>query len=217
MGGGNMNKEEFFNIVKPYSMTSKERIDSLFESLECIRKNNIDGDLVECGVGQGGNILGMMEYLKFYRVNKKVWAFDTFEGMTAPEAVDVDLHGNKASNTCDTYSCRTSIERFTQIVSACGDYKEFLSVVRGDVCETLRIKENLPEKISLLRLDTDWYKSTLIELEKLYPLLSKNGFLIVDDYGHWRGSKKAVDEYFKNKIKIKKIDYTGILIIKDEK
>ena len=83
--------------------------------------------------------------------------------------------------------------------------------------ETLNTDENLPKKISILRLDTDFYESTKIELEKLYPLLSKNGILIIDDYGHWQGAKKAVDEYFK-KINYKPllniVDYSCRLIIK---
>jgi hypothetical protein len=52
-------------------------------------------------------------------------------------------------------------------------------------------------------------------MEILYPILSQNGVLIVDDYGHWKGAKKAIDEYFINQnINIENIDYTGIKIIK---
>ena len=95
--------------------------------------------------------------------------------------------------------------------------KENIHFIVGDVCITLLEKNNLPDKISLLRLDTDWYKSTKTEMEILYPLLSNKGVLIVDDYGHWRGSKQAVDEYFSGQnIDIKTIDYTGIKIIKNE-
>lgn len=71
--------------------------------------------------------------------------------------------------------------------------------VKGDVTQTLLNKSNLPKKISVLRLDTDFYESTRIELDILYPLLSPKGVLIIDDYGSWTGSKKAVDEYFKMK------------------
>ena len=77
--------------------------------------------------------------------------------------------------------------------------------------------EYLPKKISLLRLDTDFYESTKIELEELYPLLSKNGILIIDDYGHWKGARKAVDEYFKKKKLfpfLNKVDYSCRLMIK---
>ena len=77
-------------------------------------------------------------------------------------------------------------------------------------------KDNLPEKISLLRLDTDFYNSTKIELEILYPKLINDGFLIIDDYGHWKGSRKAVDDYFNNKKPfIHIVDETCRLIIKN--
>ena len=66
--------------------------------------------------------------------------------------------------------------------------------MKGQVEKTLKIKKNLPKKISILRIDTDWYESTKVELEILFPLLSKNGFLIIDDYGYWSGAKKAVDK-----------------------
>ena len=93
--------------------------------------------------------------------------------------------------------------------------KNNLICIKGKVEETLKVKENLPDKISILRLDTDWYSSTKIELEILFPLLEKNGILIIDDYGYWQGAKKAVDEYFKDKqITMFKIDFTGRLIIK---
>ena len=90
-----------------------------------------------------------------------------------------------------------------------------LICIKGEVEKTLKISENLPTKISLLRLDTDWYESTKIELEALFPLLSKNGILIIDDYGYWKGSKKAVDEYFKDKnINLFKIDFTSRYLFK---
>ena len=67
--------------------------------------------------------------------------------------------------------------------------------MEGDVRETLTL-ENIPDRVCLLRLDTDFYDSTLIELQVLWPLLSLGGVLILDDYGHWDGARRAVDEYF---------------------
>lgn len=89
--------------------------------------------------------------------------------------------------------------------------------IKGKVEDTL-IKEAQPEKISLLRLDTDWYESTKAELEHLFPKLEKEGVLVIDDYGHWQGARKAVDEYFsKNKINIllNRVDYTCRMGIKN--
>jgi hypothetical protein len=212
-----MKLEDFIKIVEPYSMTSRDRIRELFFSLEYIRINDIKGDLVECGVWKGGNILGILEYLEFYKMyNFNVWLYDTFKGMTEPEGVDVDFQGVKADEWKET--CYSSLEEVKGNLSKSYFKSENIKYVVGDVEYTLDVKENLPEKISLLRLDTDWYKSTKKELEVLYPFLNKNGILIVDDYGHWKGSKKAVDEYFeKNNItNFEYIDYTAIKIMKNK-
>jgi hypothetical protein len=73
----------------------------------------------------------------------------------------------------------------------------------------------VPERIALLRLDTDWYESTRHELEHLYPLLAPGGILILDDYGHFRGARQAVDEYFADEpVFLSRIDYTGRLVVK---
>ena len=68
--------------------------------------------------------------------------------------------------------------------------------IKGKVQDTLPNADLLPkEPIAILRLDTDWYESSKIELETLYPLVAKNGLVIIDDYFHWAGQRKAVDEY----------------------
>lgn len=91
-----------------------------------------------------------------------------------------------------------------------------LIYVKGKVEDTLPV--NKPAgKIALLRLDTDWYESTKHELNILFPMLVQNGVLIIDDYGHWQGCRKAVDEYIQeNKLPLllNRIDYTGRIAIK---
>jgi len=52
------------------------------------------------------------------------------------------------------------------------------------------IQNGAPDQISILRLDTDWYESTLHELNHLFPRLSEGGVLIIDDYGHWLGQRE---------------------------
>ena len=91
--------------------------------------------------------------------------------------------------------------------------------IKGDVLKTLSEENNLPKKISLLRLDTDWYESTKYEMDILFPRLQKNGVLLIDDYGHWKGSKKAVDEYLSKhdlmyRCLMWKTDYSGRGLIK---
>lgn len=208
-----MNKKKFLEIVMPYTMTGEERIKALFDSLEHIRLNNIEGDLVECGVWKGGNILGMMEYLHFYKIlDRNIWLYDTFDGMTDPQNIDIDYKNVKASD--QNITCYCPLSDVKKILEKSKYSKDKLRYIIGDVNHTLNFKENLPTKISLLRLDTDWYKSTKKELEILYPLLVDKGVLIIDDYGHWNGAKVAVNEYFNNLIP-DYIDYTAIKIIKN--
>ena len=69
----------------------------------------------------------------------------------------------------------------------------------GDVLESLKDNKNIPEKIAILRLDTDWYESSKFELEKLYDSVVVGGLIIFDDYYHWDGQRKATDDFFKSR------------------
>jgi hypothetical protein len=100
-------------------------------------------------------------------------------------------------------------------VLATGYPAERVHLVRGPVEETLPAAA--PERLALLRLDTDWYASTRHELEHLYPRLVDGGVLIVDDYGHWQGARQAVDEYFAGTAPpplLHRIDYTARIGVK---
>lgn len=210
-----MDKNRFYDIVSPHSMTSKERINCLYDCLEKIRLDKVAGDLVECGVWRGGNILGMIEYSRHHRMQDiRIWAYDTFSGMTKPQSIDVDHMGNMAEAILDSVMCLAPYDQFCQITN-CRQHPN-VRIVAGDICETLLDAKNIPNSISLLRLDTDWYASTKVELEVLYPKLSTGGVLIVDDYGHWGGCKQAVTEYFGGNFSKTEIDYTGIMVVKHD-
>ena len=85
--------------------------------------------------------------------------------------------------------------------------------VQGLVEDT--IPDQAPDRIALLRLDTDWYESTRHELEHLSPRLATERVLIIDDYGRWEGARATVNEYFANEpVLMNRIDYTGRLILK---
>jgi hypothetical protein len=218
------NEEELINITKKFSMTPVESIWCLIKSIEYLIKKKIKGDFVECGVWRGGNLILMQKMLNRLK-NKKtiIYGYDTFTGLTMPSTIDKPHHGKYNSlkiwkkrkrkdhvNWC--YSGINSVKK--NILSILGSNNN-IKLIEGKVEDTLLQKSQLPKKIALLRLDTDWYKSTKTELEILYPLLSKGGALIIDDYGHWRGARKAVDEYFKNhKVFMHRIDYSCRLIIK---
>ena len=94
---------------------------------------------------------------------------------------------------------------------------ERIHFVEGKVEDT--IPATLPKRVALLRLDTDWYESTRHELCHLYPLLSRHGILVIDDYGHWQGARQAVDEYFAAQgqpVYLHRVDYTARLVVKQD-
>ena len=218
-------EKEIFNICSEYSMTSHERMFALMKSIEFIKQNNVEGDFVECGVWKGGNLILFQKFIDKYNFNKKIYAYDTFEGMSNPEKVDETFKGESSIDLLNKLNKKKVDRKKNILIADCSiedvkkNFKKFsnknnLICIKGPVEKTLDIKENLPNKISILRLDTDWYSSTKKELEILFPLLEKNGILIIDDYGFWKGARKAVDEYFKNKnVTMFKIDFTGRMII----
>jgi O-methyltransferase len=216
---------ELINLIKDYSMTPKIRIYNLLQSLKKIKHKNIPGDYVECGVWKGGNILLIKKFLENENIdNKKIYAFDTFEGMSEPDENDFDLSKNisasallsknkdKASHLWSVCSLEEVKKNLIKNLKNMND----IYFIKGKVEETLNVKQNIPDKISLLRLDTDWYSSTKKELEVLYEKVSPGGVIIIDDYGHWGGAKKAVDEFFKGKyVWMHYVDYACRLIIKE--
>jgi O-methyltransferase len=213
-----MNKAIFNQIVSPYSMTTTPRINCLYDSLEFVRNNNISGDYVECGVWKGGNILGIMNYLEYHcYTTNNIWLYDTFQGMTEPENIDIDLNNNKAENILHQVFCLSPLDEVKRNLSSSKYPTDKIKYIIGDVCQTLSQINNIPEKIAILRLDTDWYASTKMELEVLWEKLEIGAPCIIDDYGHWKGCKKAVDDFFE-KLPLKHtyeiIDYTGIRILK---
>lgn len=201
--------------IKQYTKAGVERIEAMKMALGLINKNNIQGDIVECGVWRGGHIM----LARMICPDRICWLYDTFEGMTAPGPYDVKRSGNKpppdkAKNKKWTMASLDEVKGNFRTHNLYDEEK--MRFIKGDVCKTLLIERDLPEQIALLRLDTDWYESTKVELRQLYPRLVSGGVLIIDDYGHWMGAQKAVNEYLsvKELLQLKTIDYTGVMMVK---
>ena len=205
------------------TMVSLERLYTTIMACKYALERNIEGDFVECGVWRGGNALAAAEIFKLYKSDKSVWLFDTFKGMTAPTDADIQVSNGKSAK--NQYIADQKETHNEWCFASIGDVRRNFAnrgltsnifFIEGDVCETLDMPM-LPNKISVLRLDTDWYESTKKELEILYPKLSVGGCLIIDDYGHWSGSKKATDEYFEknhNRPFLQYTDYSGRVAVK---
>lgn len=208
-----------------YSMTSIPRLVATLKACKYVVEEGIDGDFVECGVWRGGNAIIAKKIFEKLGSDKQLYLFDTFLGMTEPTEVDKDFTNNVSANERYIQNQEKDYNKwcYASLEDVKNNFKDMnlsidgVNFIKGDVKETLSRKHNIPTKISVLRLDTDWYESTLLELNILYPILSHRGNILIDDYGHWQGSKKAVDEYFE-KIKKKPLfnvtDYTGRSAIK---
>ena len=196
-------EEKLVKKCLQYSMTNIERMWSLIQSFHHVRQESLLGDFVECGVWKGGNIILLKKLIEKFNLKKKIYGFDTFEGMVEPSSYDVNYNNKSAKKMFDEHKnqkigfAMCSLEEVEKNITKNTSIDKIL-LIKGKVENTLKIKNNLPKKISILRLDTDFYESTKIELEILFPRLVKGGVLIIDDYGFWKGSKKAVDEYFGN-------------------
>ena len=214
--------EEFrrlWEVVRPYTMTSMERGYGLYQAVRYLEQRGVEGDFVECGVWKGGSCLLMIRVLQKLARERTLWLYDTFSGMTEPGDEDVIAWNRrpvreKAEGAFAAWS--VGLDQVKALVSSTGYPESRTRYVVGDVAETL--KSALPERIALLRLDTDWYASTKKELELLYPRLEAGGVLIIDDYGHFEGARRAVDEYFIRPevlpILLSRLDYTGRMGIK---
>ena len=215
-------ERDLINSCLRLSMTGPIRMWSVLQSLKHIKQNFVEGSFVECGIWRGGNLALMSKYSVYLELKQSIIGFDTFEGMPQADEIDKDFLDNSANEIMrnsikderiPNIHCYASLEQVKNNLNNLG--VKNVRLIKGKVEDTLQVSENIPDRISLLRLDTDWYESTKIELEVLYPRLQSGGVLIIDDYGHYQGARKAVDEYFKGKkIWMHYIDYTCRLIIK---
>jgi hypothetical protein len=211
---------EIVRKVRPWTMTSPERIHALIHAISYLSERSVPGAIVECGVWKGGSMAAAaLTLLQKKDVSRDLYLFDTFEGMTDPTSNDVDYLGKSASEVLrrDVGSkCGNApLEEVKEVLYATGYPRERIHFIQGKVEDT--IPSSAPSSIALLRLDTDWYASTMHELVHLFPLLSQAGVIIIDDYGHWKGSRQACDEYFaQNQIALllNRIDYTGRIALK---
>lgn len=209
--------------VKPYTMTSVERVYTIVKAVEYVVLNDIPGAFVECGVWRGGSMMAIaLTLLRLGATDRELYLFDTFEGLPEPGQKDLTTFGQSAQGLWEQVRlewqithkpapgiedtdirnwCYATVEDVQEAMDLTGYPSNRIHYVKGMVEDT--IPEQSPDAIALLRLDTDWYNSSYHELVYLYPQLSPSGVLVVDDYGWWQGQRDAVDQYImENRIPI---------------
>jgi hypothetical protein len=221
--------ERIVRAALPYTMTGVARLQALVDAVRHLAGAGVPGAFVECGVWRGGSVLAMILTLQdLGRTDRELHLLDTFEGMTEPGEHDTSPfdapaleHWNDARERGERPWHEVfgpeafSEEAVRATLLATGYPAERLHLVPGPVEQTLPGHDT--GEIALLRLDTDWYESTRHELDHLYPRLVRGGVLIIDDYGHWEGARRAVDEFFADHGPpplLHRIDYTARVAVK---
>jgi O-methyltransferase len=205
--------------VTPFTLTTPERLAALCSATEYVVREGIPGSFVECGVWRGGSMMAVALTLERLGVeDRDLYLFDTFRGMTRPTEADVDFAGVAYLDHWpipeDGFDA-VPLREVEAALATTGYDPAHLHFVQGSVEETL--PDHAPSQLALLRLDTDWYESTRHELIHLYPRLALGGVVIIDDYGHLEGARKATDEYFDgHRILLHRIDYTARIGIKQQ-
>ena len=209
-----------YETVKPFTVTGPAAVFTLCEAVRYVVCARIPGAFVECGVFMGGSSMAAALMAKHLGAKLDIHLFDTFEGMPRPTERDGFIYSGKpaldvqkfydetgkAWTRCDESSVSANM-------TTTGYDPRLLHFHRGMVERT--IPDQAPARISVLRLDTDWYESTKHELVHLWPRLSPGGILIVDDYGEFTGARDAVDEHFaSNPVFLFRVDYSRRMAIK---
>lgn len=209
---------EFLGIwarCQPYTMTGIERGYGLWVACRYLIESGRHGDFIECGVYRGGSAMLMALTLAAMGEHRDIYLYDTFAGMPEPGANDLSPYEPPAHSIWKKKPegwCVATVDEVRENMASTGYAMDRIHLVPGMVEDTLPSSKH--ERIAMLRLDTDWYQSTLCELEILYPRIVPGGVLLIDDYGHWRGSAKAVNEYFKGSLLFSPLDYSGRIAVK---
>jgi len=181
-----------FNRREAHTLSNPQQMDNVQYCVETALQDQVEGDLIETGVFRGGQTILMRGILKAYGVtNRRVFVADSFEGLPVPTTVVSDVVAHDFLSLVHHFKV-TSDEVQTNFANY-GLLDDQVCFLKGWFADTL---PSAPiEKLAVMRLDGDYYESTMDALNHLYPKLSRGGFVIIDDYGQPVGCRQAVTEY----------------------
>ena len=190
--------------VRGYTAVFVPRLVALYKLSEEINQRSVPGDIVECGVYNGGSAAIMASLCEKSPISRNVWLFDSFEGLPKPS----DKDGEEAP----AYEgwCHGDLSKVKEVLRKLRIPESRVHIVKGwfqDTFPSAQIRD-----IAILHIDADWYESVKLCLEKFYDSVQPGGYIILDDYGDWEGCRIATDEFLKKRaldVKLIQVDYTG--------
>lgn len=199
-----------YRAVRPYTMCGPARLRGLYHAVERAVASGVPGGLVECGVARGGSAALMGLAARQRGARRPLWVFDTFDGLPPPTDADADREiGQAYAGGCR--GTASEVEALLARLGILGDAR----LVKGLFEET--VPDCATGPIAVLHLDCDWYESVAVCLEHLYDRVSPGGVIQIDDYGHWAGTRRAVDEFLARRAiraPLARLDYTGRQLVK---
>lgn len=196
----NIKKMILFTKIFPYTQLNYTRLSNNYELAKRVNRRKIEGNFVECGVWKGGSAAILSSVLG----RRKLWLFDSFEGMPVTKLKEDQKILKKGDNLA-------SVDEVKWLLKRLNLYRNVI-IKKGWFNKTLPKYKKEIGKIAILRIDADFYESTKSVLDNLFDNVSSGGYIILDDYFGFKGCKKAVDEFIKKKklnVKIIKLDRDG--------
>jgi len=190
--------------LRRYTALFPLRLCNLYRLSREIDRLSVPGDVVECGVYNGGSAALMASICTRSSADRKIWLFDSFEGLPQPTEKD----GQKARDCC--WWCHGDLSMVRGVFDKLGIPEPRTRIVKGWFHETFP-RVDIPE-IALLHIDADWYESVKLCFERFYDRVRPGGFIVIDDYGHWEGARRATDEFLAKlaiNARLTRVDYTG--------
>jgi O-methyltransferase len=191
------------------SLCSPERLRGLRALAADVAQRNLTGDVAECGVYRGGSAAVLADQLLHRSPTTAMWLFDAFDGMPKPGAEDpaeawteVGRYASSEGAVRETFAAaRVPFDR--------------VHIVAGRFEETL--PRFAPPPLVFLHVDCDWYASVKLCLSTLYDAVVTGGIVVIDDFGHWEGCRRAVEQFFAERgiqPTLIAIDYTSHYFVK---
>lgn len=194
---------DIWNVIGPQQNRTKCppcRAINSYKAFKAIEEKGLEGDCVELGVWKGGISALFGKLCEEENKNRKVWSFDSFQGMSECGEHDM-VEGENKVHLAKLPPVQLRNFNFTDFNKTCyemmGLREETMNAVPGWVNDTLPVYSEKIDKISILRVDLDWYEPTKEAFEHLYAKVVKGGYIICDDFGYWKGARKAILDFRK--------------------